>query len=144
MRSNSKYIHLIFPPIQWTRYSTVVRTKLIYWSWADWVGWWWCSCVDEDSSALLSYNIQDSYSSRAEARRSRSAAHSAQIDDHWPSTDFFHSVSICVSVSEGCGVTLTMGAAIAWFWQGFDEGLELRNFQLKSKDCTLRSSMFGQ
>jgi hypothetical protein len=29
-------------------------------------------------------------------------------------------------------------------WRGFDEGLELRNFQLESRDCTLRNRMLGQ
>jgi hypothetical protein len=35
---------------------------------------------------------------------SRSEAHSSQMDDQCPSTDFFHSLSICVS--DGGSITL--------------------------------------
>lgn len=34
------------------------------------------------------------HSSRAEARRLHSAAYSSRADNYWPSTDFFHSVSM--------------------------------------------------
>lgn len=39
----------------------------------------------------------DFHSSHAEARRSHSVANSSHTEDHWPSTDFFHSVNFCAS-----------------------------------------------
>jgi hypothetical protein len=49
----------------------------------------------------------DSHSSRADASRSRSAAHSSRTEDLWSSTDSFHSVNICVMESESeCGSEL--------------------------------------
>lgn len=61
--------------------------------------------------------------SHAETSRSRAAAHSWQTDDYWPLTDFFHSVSICLSES-GCEGEEESGEGEGDEAAGVDEGAD--------------------